>query len=295
MPAAPPRQPVPIFPLGLFVAGTDCLVVGAGKAASQKVGSLLAAAARVHVVALAAGPDFAPWLKHPEVRFEARAFVPADVPGKRLVLAATGDPAVNRQVLACCRAARVLCGAVDYAWQDGDFLNVATARCGSLVLALSTGGQASRRAKLVKNTLRRQLPALATVDCLTWAVPRGGDALAGLGNLLAQLAGLHEFALLETDTHRWLLALASRDPGLDTAIGRMLAPPAPAPGPGPQRGRAAFAGALALSAAQRQAALAQAQAQGWAGELLAAWFAALAANPQDDACKEAYARLLHGL
>lgn len=110
----------PLYPVNLLLAGRSCLVVGGGRVAVGKVRGLVEAGARVTVVApevderilaMAAGTlepgSLAPGAPSPEpggaaqagtVVVERRPYRRGEVAGHRLVIAATGDRAVNQQV-----------------------------------------------------------------------------------------------------------------------------------------------------------------------------------------------------
>ena len=85
----------------LDLRGRDCLVVGGGRVATEKVHGLLDCEASVTVVA----PLVADELRRLPVRFERRGFERADVDGRVLVIAATDDRRVNGAVSRRCRRA----------------------------------------------------------------------------------------------------------------------------------------------------------------------------------------------
>ena len=75
----------------LDLEAADCLVVGGGSVALEKVRGLLAAGAAVTVVASVVVKELAEL----PVEILRRPFDESDVEGRRLVIAATSDPAVN--------------------------------------------------------------------------------------------------------------------------------------------------------------------------------------------------------
>src|SRR5436190_21502430 len=86
---------VALYPVNLVVAGRRCLVVGGGSVAARKVGGLVACGALVHVIATRVDDGIRAM---DGVTWEERQYRPGDVDGYRLVVAATNDPAANRQV-----------------------------------------------------------------------------------------------------------------------------------------------------------------------------------------------------
>jgi precorrin-2 dehydrogenase / sirohydrochlorin ferrochelatase len=124
------------YPVNLVVDGVDCLVVGGGPIAARKAGGLRDCGARVHAVAPSVGPE----LRGLDgVTWEERAYVPGDVAGYRLVMAATDDPAVNAQVYADATAAGIWVNSADDP-AHCSFTLPSVARRGPLTVAVSTGG-----------------------------------------------------------------------------------------------------------------------------------------------------------
>ena len=140
--------PVRYYPMFMDLAGKPCLVVGAGAVAARKARTLLACGARVTVVGERPAAGFRA-LERRGVVLRGRRFRAGDVRGKRLVVAATDDPAVNAAVAAACRRHGVPVNAVDDP-PNCDFIVPAVIERGDLVVAVSTGGKSPAAARLVK-------------------------------------------------------------------------------------------------------------------------------------------------
>jgi len=69
--------------------GRRCLVVGAGKVGEPKIGGLIEAGARVHVVALEATEAVHAWAKAGKITLEIRAFGESDLDETVLAVVAT--------------------------------------------------------------------------------------------------------------------------------------------------------------------------------------------------------------
>ena len=130
------------FPLFIDLESKPCLVVGAGKVAARKVGTLRAFGAEVTTVA-------------PEVC--GRGFADADVEGMALVVAATDDRALNRRVADLCKARGIPVNAVDDP-ANCTFFFPAVFRKGPIVAAVSSGGACPVAAKLVRDKVAGALP-----------------------------------------------------------------------------------------------------------------------------------------
>ena len=98
------------FPMFVELEGRPCLIVGGGAVALRKARRLLPYGPCLTVVA----QSFVPELEALEgAALCRRAFRPRDVEGQALVVAATGDGALNREIAALCRARRIPVNAVD--------------------------------------------------------------------------------------------------------------------------------------------------------------------------------------
>lgn len=137
------------YPVVLRLSGRRCVVVGGGEVARRKVSGLLAAGAKVRVIA--------PYL-HPELQGNTaiesicRPFLAEDLAGAFLVFAATNDRQVNAGVAAA-------------AWQQGALVNIAddpegsdfhlpaVLQRGALTVAVSSGGSSPAFAAQLRDHL----------------------------------------------------------------------------------------------------------------------------------------------
>jgi uroporphyrin-III C-methyltransferase/precorrin-2 dehydrogenase/sirohydrochlorin ferrochelatase len=141
-----------LYPVFLKLDGLPVVVVGGGNVAAQKLDGLIAAGARVTVIA--------PAIRH-EVRVRAvalveRAFQPADLDGARWVVAAA-TPEVNREVAAAAAARGLFVNAVDDPRAATAYLG-GVVRRGEVEVAISTGGTAPALAGLLREALDAVLP-----------------------------------------------------------------------------------------------------------------------------------------
>jgi len=175
----------PIHLVGL--EGRRVLLAGGGPVAAEKIVPLLHAGARVHLVTPEISEEMEAWL--PDVwRVERRPVRDEDVPGAKIVVAATNDPAVNRRVVELARARGILAQAADdkpYC----DFYSPAVVRRGPVVMTISTDGGSPLLAGQLRRLLEAALPrSLTAVSELLVRLRRSG--LRGLerrGRLLKAL------------------------------------------------------------------------------------------------------------
>jgi precorrin-2 dehydrogenase len=144
-----------LFPMFVKVEGRRCLLIGAGKIATEKLASLLEAGANVRVIAPEASDKIAELARAGRIESAATGFQPEHLEGAFLVVAATGDPAVNEQVFRAARERGVLCNSVDEP-ERCDFFYPAVVRRGDLQIAISTAGKSPALAQRIRKELEEQ-------------------------------------------------------------------------------------------------------------------------------------------
>jgi precorrin-2 dehydrogenase / sirohydrochlorin ferrochelatase len=142
---------MPDYPVNLRLDGVPVLVVGGGRVAVAKTRGLLEAGALVTVVA----PDVTEELAGLGVVVERRGYAAGDAAAHRLVVTATGDPAVDQQVFDDAQAAGVWVNSADDPARC-TFTLPSRLRRGDLLVTVSTGG----RSPALAAWLRRELEAV---------------------------------------------------------------------------------------------------------------------------------------
>ena len=152
-----------LLPIFLNLNGRDVVLVGGGGVAAAKLQALVAAGARVRVIAPMLDADIERAGAEPgRVELVRRQFVDADLDGAWLVVAAA-TPDVNRRVAAAAETRRVFVNAVDDPANATAFLS-GTIRRDGVTLAISTNGDAPALTALVREALDALLPD----DLGTW-------------------------------------------------------------------------------------------------------------------------------
>jgi precorrin-2 dehydrogenase / sirohydrochlorin ferrochelatase len=146
-----------LFPIFLKLAGRRCLVVGAGEIAEGKIRSLLAADARVVVVAPEAGPGLVALAQQGRFEWHQREFVETDLDGIFLAVAATDRLDVNAAVYNDAVRKNVLCNAVDDP-PNCDFYFPSVVQREKLQIAISTSGESPALAQQLRKEIDEQLP-----------------------------------------------------------------------------------------------------------------------------------------
>jgi uroporphyrin-III C-methyltransferase/precorrin-2 dehydrogenase/sirohydrochlorin ferrochelatase len=138
-----------LFPMFVKLEGRRCLVAGAGPVAEQKIESLLLSGAEVHVVAPEATESIRALAAGGQLQWSSRRFVSADLEGVSLVIAATGDAAVNGEIFRQAESRGIFCNAVDEP-EHCRFYYGAVVRRGDLQIAVSTAGQSPALAQRLR-------------------------------------------------------------------------------------------------------------------------------------------------
>lgn len=287
-----------IYPASLLLEGKPCLIVGGGKVAVRKAGGLLEAGAVVTVISPELDERLSELVRQAQVCHIQRPFEADDPEHFVIVFAATGNKAVNREVLEACRARRVWCCPVDGNWMDGDFVTPAAFRSGPLSVAISTGGQSCRRSRLIKENLQRHVNMVDSADCVVIGTSHQQMDLQGrepfhltaermqeVGQLLMHVWGIHEFMLLNTCNRVEIMAVKAASAGTAALVLKILGfDQLPPERYYIKRGLDAFEHTSLLAAgllsqmpgenhivAQLKEALAFSADRGWAGGMISEW------------------------
>jgi precorrin-2 dehydrogenase/sirohydrochlorin ferrochelatase len=145
-----------LFPIVLKLEGRRCLVVGAGKVGTQKIAGLLDAGAEVTVVDPEPSVAVREFLGK-RVQWHARKYFPGDLDRVYLVIAATSDELVNRQIYDEAQRRGILANVVDVPHLC-DFYYPAVVRRGALTVAVSSGGESPHLAQRVRDEISDLLP-----------------------------------------------------------------------------------------------------------------------------------------
>lgn len=158
------------YPIFVEMSGRPVLLVGGGHVALEKIGKLVAAGARVTVVAPELIPPVRAFIERGAARWVARPYTRGDVAGFELVMIATDDGEVNAAVASEARAAGIWVNAADDV-ANCDFILPALAQRGAIAIAASTGGTSPALARWLRERLDEFL----------------SDEVVALGDLLAEV------------------------------------------------------------------------------------------------------------
>jgi uroporphyrin-III C-methyltransferase/precorrin-2 dehydrogenase/sirohydrochlorin ferrochelatase len=144
------------YPVFLDLAGQQCVVLGGGRFAAEKVAALLDAGARVRVIALRLNKELQGLVADGGVEVTGRDYQPGDLAGARLVVDASGNEAINRASWEEAEASGILINVVDRPAQCR-FIAPAIVRRDPLLIAISTSGESPFLASALRARLERWL------------------------------------------------------------------------------------------------------------------------------------------
>lgn len=142
------------LPIFMSIKGRSCLVVGGSEVAHRKASVLADAGAAVKVVA----PEFpVVFAGRQDIECIEERFRPAHLDGTVLVVAATGDSAVNREVSRLARERNIPVNVADNP-ELCTFIMPATLDRSPLVVAFSSGGASPVLARMLRGKLETMIP-----------------------------------------------------------------------------------------------------------------------------------------
>ncbi len=149
-----------LFPIFVNLSGRKVVLVGGGRVASAKLGQLIAAGARIDVVAPGVCQVIADAADRTEppvrVTIFRRRFTAADLDDAWLAVAAA-TPEVNRDVANAAELRHVFVNAVDDPVNASAFLSGVVRRSG-VTIAISTAGEAPALTALLREALDKMMP-----------------------------------------------------------------------------------------------------------------------------------------
>ncbi|MGZ5331859.1 MAG: precorrin-2 dehydrogenase/sirohydrochlorin ferrochelatase family protein [Solirubrobacterales bacterium] len=151
----------PVYIACLRLSGRRCVVVGGGEIGLEKVEGLLACSGEVTLIAPEANAELRDLADEGSIRWERRAYEPADIEGTFIVIAATDDTDVNIGIYEDAERRAMLVNVVDVP-PLCNFILPAIVRQGSMAIAISTQGASPALAKRMKREISEQFgPAYA--------------------------------------------------------------------------------------------------------------------------------------
>lgn len=146
------------YPVHLNIQNRPCLVVGGGSVGTRKVQSLLGCGARVTVVSRVASDQLQRLQHARKIILRERPYQSDDLEGMFLVIGATNDEKLNRQISEDAEDRNMLCNIADRP-EVCNFILPSVVQRGDLVITISTSGKSPALAKKIRKTLETQFGA----------------------------------------------------------------------------------------------------------------------------------------
>ncbi len=146
------RRPVKYYPINVNIDGKNCIVLGGGRVAERKVGSLLKCGGAVTVISPGLTPRLKTLLSQGSIQHTDRDYRPGDLKDAFLVFGATDDPRVNAEASQEARGNGILVNIVDTP-EICNFIVPSVMDRDDLVIAISTNGKSPALAKRVRQEL----------------------------------------------------------------------------------------------------------------------------------------------
>ena len=143
------------YPVNLDIKNRKCLVVGGGSVGTRKVITLLDCGAIVTVISPDAAEKLLELAGNGSIRWEKRSYLASDLDGMFLVIGATDDEELNRQISADAEKLNMLCNIADRP-EVCNFILPAIVNRGDLVISISTSGKSPAFAKKLRKQLEKQ-------------------------------------------------------------------------------------------------------------------------------------------
>ena len=148
-----------LFPIFLKAERLHFLIVGGGEVGLEKVSFLLKSspAAQVTMVARWFREEVKDLAASHHLTLIERAYHPSDLEGKDIVIAATDDSSVNRNVYEACRSKNILANVADTPDICSFYLGGVVTK-GHLKIAISTNGKSPTTAKRLRQFFEEVIP-----------------------------------------------------------------------------------------------------------------------------------------
>lgn len=144
-----------LYPIFMKIENMPCLVIGGGTVAMQKIRQLLDADANVTVISSKASAVIKESASMGKITFKERVFMKGDCRGYFLVIGATDDHRVNKQVYDDSRNENIPVNIVDTPELCTFYLG-SVHKEGDLKIAVSTNGKSPTLGKIIRDSIKSQ-------------------------------------------------------------------------------------------------------------------------------------------
>jgi len=143
------------YPVHLDIQNRNCLVVGGGGVGTRKVKTLLDCGARVTLVSPKVSPQLRDLAASGDIILKERSYQSDDLSNMFLVIGATDDEKLNKQISSDADRLNTLCNIADRP-EVCNFILPSIVHRDDLVITISTSGKSPALAKKLRKSLENQ-------------------------------------------------------------------------------------------------------------------------------------------
>jgi precorrin-2 dehydrogenase/sirohydrochlorin ferrochelatase len=143
------------YPIAIKLKGRTAVIVGGGQVAERKAQTLLEFGARVRVISPKLTVGLQKLFRYRRITWTRRVVQSSDIKGADIVIAATSDVTVNKNLSKLAKGAGIQVNVVDNPALCS-FISPAVFRAGGAVVAVYTHGRDPVLSRDIKNFLREQ-------------------------------------------------------------------------------------------------------------------------------------------
>ena len=147
-----------LTPLFISLKGRDVLVIGGGKVANRKVRLLIRSGAKVQLVAPELHPSLQGAIDNKQIQYRQGRFEEHDISAQFLIIAATDDRAINKQVAKIAAEKNILVNVAD-APELCTFMLSSTLDREPLRIAISSAGNSPTLVRQLRAQLESSVPS----------------------------------------------------------------------------------------------------------------------------------------
>lgn len=140
------------FPVFLNLKNRLCIVIGGGKVAERKVENLLKVKAKIKVISPELTFKLKKLAEEGKIEWEKKRYQKGDLNSAWLVIAATNDPEVQKEIYKEAEERHIFCNVVDVP-EFCSFIVPSIIKRGFLTIAISTSGVSPAVARRLRETL----------------------------------------------------------------------------------------------------------------------------------------------
>ncbi len=143
------------YPVYLDLKNKKCVIVGGGAVAERKASALFPTGAKICLISPTYTPQLAQWSDEKKLNIINRKYQAGDLAGVFLVVCATDNEDVNRQVAADAERLGILVNIVDVP-ELCNFIVPSIVKRGDFIISISTGGNSPALAKKTRKDLEQK-------------------------------------------------------------------------------------------------------------------------------------------